>query len=128
MGVGAEGLGTAGNARSEPGVLAGRAGGASGSGSESQARANVEPTARAPSRCKIAPVWHSMVPSEGAAMEGGEVGIGSTFGRGPRGLREKRSHAAFSERPDGRLQHDVRQFDVTFPTQPTDALPYPSAS
>lgn len=128
MGVGAEALGTAGNARSEAGVLAGRAGGASGSGSESQARANVEPTARAPSRCKIAPVWHSMVPSEGAALGGGEAGIGSTFGQSVRGLRAMTVARGFLRATQQTPQLAARQLEVTVPVQPTDALPYPSAT
>ena len=32
-----------------------------------------------------------------------------------------------SELPDGRLQLDVRKFDVTMPTQPTETFPYPKA-
>ncbi len=112
-GGGADGLATAGSARSELGVCGD--GRTAASGSESHGRVYVDPTARAPSRSTIAPVWISMVPSDGPALLHGEVVIASTFGRSARRLRVEWSTAR--ETPD-----------VIVATQPSEAFPYPRAT
>jgi hypothetical protein len=69
--AGGRAAGNAASADTELGVSAG----GGGVGSESHCRANVEPTARAPSRNTMAPVRHESVPPDPVSPLGGEVVI-----------------------------------------------------